>query len=326
MSTLSAKELRELLLEYFVENFGDRQFSVKLKDVAEEFGEDYQRVVNHVNTLIRRGELERPSGPQQGSTPVLRVPKKLEDCSHDANKYEITKQEDVQAREDFARVDEFFNFNFEDKTTRIIRTDSHGYVVPIPDIANAVGIRPSSLYQFINRNYDGFEGMVVEVSTNPDPEGKRTTRALTRKGITMYLQKADATATKPEVREKIVQFQRWTNDKVDTLITEGEVKLSGSEHNQIVQQLQEITQISDEDLAKVMTSFIQQVNDLVTSKLESAEQDAAKLEREKQEAAQRASELEEQARVLSERAKYWHDKADEYSKTLQRIKVSAKRK
>ena len=247
MSSLTPREVQLRLMEHLEEKFGGQEFCVGYKDLADEVGEDYRRIISGMTELIRKGYLERVKGGK-GRTPVLRIAV-FEDSRDGADK--VSKEDIRGLRTTQERDIEIFNF--EDQTTRVIYDEEHGYVVPLPDIANAVGVNKAGFYKLIERNREIFEPYIVERK----PSDQRKVKALTRKGIIAYLQKAETRNMPAETKERIIQFQRWATEKLDTLLAEGKVEMDSEEHEAVMNTFQQLSGLSDENLQKIMSQLME---------------------------------------------------------------------
>lgn len=251
--------IRKKIIAYLYSKFGKKTFSIKYKEIAKATGENYSNTLNAMTSLMRNGFIERLEGGP-GKIPVLKLTEKvLRECSKDVVNHAKVDTKDAKDNQevDTKEVQDSLILKFEDKDTRVIYDDEYGYVVPIPDIAKAIGIHRSTLSSLIRRNKEIFEGHFVRIKT---PISGKSPYALTRKGIIAYLQKTETSRMKPEVKENIIRFQRWATEKLDELITGGKAEASPEEQNEFMSLIQEYTGINDEGLRKLVYQIQDNVN------------------------------------------------------------------
>lgn len=98
--------------------------------------------------------------------------------------------------------------HFQEVPVRIIQREKDR-MIPLVDIAKALGHEVRVLRTHIDRNpalFEGLEGRIVMMS----PGGLQETRCLTRDGVLGLMMKLDTSRLKDEtIRQKIVTFQHW---------------------------------------------------------------------------------------------------------------------
>ena len=89
--------------------------------------------------------------------------------------------------------------------------DGDKWVVPVVDIAEAIGYHRSKLHAIIQRDPEMFDGFVTVTGTNPGPKGGRPELiAVTEKGVYLVLLGLSPSRIKSEAkRQRIIAFKRW---------------------------------------------------------------------------------------------------------------------
>jgi hypothetical protein len=103
---------------------------------------------------------------------------------------------------------EWFTFEKDSKPVRIVKGEKEP-MIPLVDIAGALGYDRTSLNQMLDRNKDLFDGMrgVVVVHT---PGGPQEHSCLNRDGVVGLLMKLDYHRIRNgQKRKKVIEFQKW---------------------------------------------------------------------------------------------------------------------
>lgn len=114
------------------------------------------------------------------------------------------------------------------KPVRLIETADGQIVVPVVDVATALGYRRIVLHRILDRNRDQFAGLEIEVAVTATSSAAnffaktdmlRPVRCLTREGLVGLLMKLTAIRiADPERRARIVAFQRWAMRAIVALL------------------------------------------------------------------------------------------------------------
>ena len=89
--------------------------------------------------------------------------------------------------------------------------DGDKWVVPVVDIAEAIGYDRQALHQIISREPEMFEGFVNVTLTNPGPQGgSPDITAVTQEGVNLLLVSLSPSRINDEVkRQRVIAFKRW---------------------------------------------------------------------------------------------------------------------
>ncbi len=119
---------------------------------------------------------------------------------------------------------------FQEIPVRIVQREKDR-VIPLVDIARALGYERSTLLRNVARNPELFDGMAgaVKMTTHG---GLQDVVCLTRDGVIGLMMRLDAgRSQKPELKEKILKFQRWAikalgqvmDGKLDSVETQNKI-------------------------------------------------------------------------------------------------------
>lgn len=150
-------------------------------------------------------------------------------------------------------VNDYIEENFNNIPVRLIKTQK-GYVIPLNDVCDGIGLNRVAARQMIERNielFKDFQGSCVIQS----PSGKQETIVLTKDGIIGLLFKISVTKIAEDKKKRVIDFQKWAINKLGILISDGKVELTEQEHAKIQTDISTITNISEEDMDKMFNDL-----------------------------------------------------------------------
>jgi len=174
----------------------------------------------------------------------------------DENESNIEKDEEIHSKID---VNDFIEEHFNDMSMRLYKTEK-GYVMPISNIVVALNVDRQLIHQLISKNEELFQEFFVNV-TLTNKVGNPISRCLTRDGVIGLLMKISYNRLSPDKKKLVLEFQKWAIEKLGQLMSNGEVKISNTEHNIVKVNIADTIGISNEDIEKIFTEIQKTVDE-----------------------------------------------------------------
>jgi len=139
---------------------------------------------------------------------------------------------------------------------RLYKTEK-GYVMPLIDIAKGLHTNWDAVNKIVIRNEELFNDYLY----NPHDILSDELKSLTRDGVIGLLMKISYNRLSPDKKKLVLEFQKWAIEKLGQLMSNGEVKISNTEHNNVKVNIADTIGISNEDIEKMFTEIQKTVDE-----------------------------------------------------------------
>jgi len=171
----------------------------------------------------------------------------------DENESKIENNEVIHSKVD---TNDFIEENFNGVPMRLYKTEK-GYVVPLIDIAKGLHTNWDAVNKIIIRNEELFSDYLY----NPHDILSDELKSLTRDGVIGLLMKISYNRLSPDKKKLVLEFQKWAIEKLGQLMSNGEIKISNQEQNNIKTNVANTIGVSDEDIEKMLTDIRNSLDD-----------------------------------------------------------------
>jgi len=171
----------------------------------------------------------------------------------DENESNIEKDREIHSKID---VKDFIEENFNGVPMRLYKTEK-GYVMPLIDIAKGLHTNWDAVNKIVIRNEELFNDYLY----NPHDILSDELKSLTRDGVIGLLMKISYNRLSPDKKKLVLEFQKWAIEKLGQLMSNGEVKISNTEHNNVKVNIADTIGISNEDIEKMFTEIQKTVDE-----------------------------------------------------------------
>jgi len=242
------------LKKYLLATFPEGKFSANTYSFNNEIGVKGQ-ITPYMDILIKEGFIKKVKNAKKGKNYQPAEYEIISCMPNDDIKSNIEKDEEIHSKID---VDDFIENNFNGMPIRLYQTEK-GYVIPINDIAKGLSMDDANIRIILNRNTELFKSYVSYVTLLTSKSGKNI--CLTRDGVIGLLMKISYNRLSPDKKKLVLEFQKWAIEKLGQLMSNGEIKISNQEQNNIKTNVANTIGVSDEDIEKMLTDIRNSLDD-----------------------------------------------------------------
>ena len=242
------------LKKYLLATFPEGKFSANTYSFNNEIGVKGQ-ITPYMDILIKEGFIKKVKNAKKGKNYQPAEYEIISCMPNDDVKSNIEKDEEIHSKID---VDDFIENNFNGMPIRLYQTEK-GYVIPINDIAKGLSMDDANIRIILNRNTELFKSYVSYVTLLTSKSGKNI--CLTRDGVIGLLMKISYNRLSPDKKKLVLEFQKWAIEKLGQLMSNGEIKISNQEQNNIKTNVANTIGVSDEDIEKMLTDIRNSLDD-----------------------------------------------------------------
>ena len=253
----------KILKEHLFNTYPDGKFSANSYAFNNVLGIKGQTNI-YLDILIKEGFLIKTKKAIRGSKSWYPAKYEIIGCLVDEVNVENgngieSKIEDNEVIHSKVDVNDFIEDEFNNIPIKLYKTEK-GYVVPISNIVIALETDRQTIHDLINRNKELFEIYIVSV-TLTNKMGKKDSTCLTRDGVIGLLMKISYNRLSPDKKKLVLEFQKWAIEKLGLLMSNGEVKISNQEQNNIKTNVANTIGISEEDIEKILADIRNSLDD-----------------------------------------------------------------